>query len=165
MSRRIDDGIAASNETDRSTDVESSAVAALVRLVAYWTSEDFQGVLATGAGIEVESRDIPALFVLARLGSVRPSVLARELRVSAGNVSKMLDRLAVRGYTVRTADPDDARASLVSLTKEGIASAQLLDREGNRLFAELLRGWPSSDVISFSALLVRFADGITAPGD
>src|SRR5215217_2128772 len=133
MARRIDNEDADDTERARLTEVESSAVAALVRLVGYWTSEDFQGMLAKSAQVEVESRDVPALFMLARLEPVRPNVLARSLHVSAGNVSKMLERLAARGYLVRTPDPDDARASLVSLTRAGVYSAELLHQEGDRL--------------------------------
>ncbi|WP_165971297.1 MarR family winged helix-turn-helix transcriptional regulator [Microbacterium oleivorans] len=162
MARRIDDGNdnRSGGDTHGLAEVESSAVAALVRLVGYWTSEDFQGMLARNAGVNIESRDVPALFMLARLGAVRPNVLARALRVSAGNVSKMLDRLAARGFTVRQADPADARASRVTLTRSGAKSAALLNQEGDRLFADLLRLWAPGDVIAFSAMLVRFADGV-----
>ncbi|MFF1253785.1 MarR family winged helix-turn-helix transcriptional regulator [Pseudarthrobacter sp. NPDC058329] len=141
-------------------EIESSAVAALVRLVGYWTSDDFQGVLARRAGVDTESRDVPALFMLARLGPVRPSVCARALNVSAGNVSRMVDRLAARGYARRIADPYDARASLVSLTELGTNAAERLNREGERLFTDLLSAWPPGESMMFSAMLVRFADEV-----
>ena len=163
MVRRLDTGEPEASDPDLLAHVESSAVAALVRLVGYWTSEDFQGLLAERAGVKVESRDVPALFMLARLNPVRPSVLAHALHVSAGNVSRTLQRLGSLGYTIRTADPEDARASLVSLTQSGSDRATLLSREGERLFGELLRPWPSTEIISFSAMLVRFADAVGAP--
>jgi DNA-binding MarR family transcriptional regulator len=160
VARRIDDELPNAPVVKRLEEMESSAVAALVHLVGYWTSEDFQGILAERAGVDTESRDVPLLFMLARLGPVRPSVCARALSVSAGNVSKMVDRLAARGYARRTADPHDARASFVSLTELGTNAADRLNREGERLFTDLLSAWPPGESMMFSAMLVRFADEV-----
>jgi len=160
VARRIDENNPDRPVVERLKEMESSAVAALVHLVGYWTSEDFQGILAERAGVDTESRDVPVLFMLARLGPVRPSVCARALSVSAGNVSKMVDRLAARGYARRTADPHDARASLVSLTELGSNAADRLNREGERLFTDLLSAWPPGESMMFSAMLVRFADEV-----
>lgn len=162
MVRLIDGGAPEEVDPRLLAKVEASAVAALVHLVGYWTSEDFQAVLAERAGVTVESRDVPALFMLARLSPVRPTMLAHALHVSAGNVSKTLHRLGSLGLTTRSADPNDARASLVSLTQTGTDSARLLHQEGEKLFAELLQAWPAAQIISFSEMLVQFADQVTA---
>jgi DNA-binding MarR family transcriptional regulator len=156
--RRIDPSDFDFAEPSARRALESSAMASLIRLVGFWTSEDFQGGLAERAGVNVESRDVPGLFLLGQRGPTRPGDLARNLRVSAAAVSKLTDRLVGGGYALRRPDPDDARASLITLTEAGADAAQALYDEGERLFASLLTEWPASDATKFAALLIRFTE-------
>ena len=142
--------------------LESSAIASLIRLVGYWTSEDFQGGLAERAAVNVESRDVPGLFLLGQGGPTRPGDLARNLRVSAAAVSKLTDRLVRGGYALRRPDPDDARASLITLTEAGTDAAQALYDEGERMFADLLADWPAAEATKFAVLLIRFTEQFKA---
>lgn len=52
-------------------------------------------------------------------GSMRVGDLARALRVTVGGTSKLVDRIASAGLIAREPDPDDRRASRVSLTTAG----------------------------------------------
>ena len=96
----------------------------------------------------------PEVSILSRLdngGPQIPSRLAREEGISPQAVSATLQVLSVRGLVERTADPKDARRSVVSLTEQGnrvlreyrdSASeylAKLLDREFTAGEIETLR--------------------------
>jgi DNA-binding MarR family transcriptional regulator len=55
----------------------------------------------------------------ARQGSMRVGDLARALRVTVGGTSKLVDRIERAGLIARDPDPDDRRASRVTLTTAG----------------------------------------------
>ncbi|MGI8701753.1 MAG: MarR family winged helix-turn-helix transcriptional regulator [Nocardioidaceae bacterium] len=53
--------------------------------------------------------------------AIRPSELADHLHISPRSVTEVVDSLEQRGLVRRDSDPDDRRASLISLTGEGAA--------------------------------------------
>lgn len=61
------------------------------------------------------------LGALEQHGPLSVSKLADELNVRPSTVSKMMDRLAARGYTRRVPDDLDARRINVELTRDGYA--------------------------------------------
>lgn len=66
---------------------------------------------------------LPRFDVMAALSrreqGLKMSELSGELRVSNGNVTGIVDRLAEDGFLVRAPVPNDRRASLVRLTRKG----------------------------------------------
>ena len=90
----------------------------LVRLeIALWDRVD---------GRLRESHELPLAFFesllfisRAREGSMRVGDLARALRVTVGGTSKLVDRIERAGLLARKPDPDDRRASRVTLTVAG----------------------------------------------
>ncbi|MFT4098586.1 MAG: MarR family transcriptional regulator [Rhodoblastus sp.] len=70
-----------------------------------------------------------------------PSLLAAEMGLSRGAVTKLADRLIAKGYAARDANPDDGRAQTLRLTKRGEAFvpelAALADRNEQECFAHL----------------------------
>lgn len=48
-----------------------------------------------------------------------PSVLAREIGMTRGGVTKLADRLIAKALIARRADPDDGRAQTLALTQAG----------------------------------------------
>ncbi|MEJ8567727.1 MarR family winged helix-turn-helix transcriptional regulator [Elongatibacter sediminis] len=65
---------------------------------------------------------VPQLLILhsvARAGSLPVSAIAREVSLSQGTVTSVLDRLEKRGYLVRRRDSPDRRVVTVSLTGAG----------------------------------------------
>lgn len=61
-----------------------------------------------------------AITVVERHGAIRPSELAEHLRIAPRSVTEVIDALEERGLVRRTPDPDDRRASLISLTEGGL---------------------------------------------
>lgn len=89
-------------------------------------------LLKTSRSIEATLREnlrdefattLPRFDVMAALSrfedGLKMSVLSGVLRVSNGNVTGIVDRLAEDGFLLRVAVPGDRRASLVRLTKRG----------------------------------------------
>lgn len=60
-----------------------------------------------------------ALRVLTRQGEIRLSELSDHLHIAPRTATEVVDALQERGFVQRQADPDDRRATLVSLTDEG----------------------------------------------
>lgn len=59
-----------------------------------------------------------ALLVLQRLGPCRILDVSRELGLTVGGTSKLIDRLETGGLCARRPNPDDRRSSLLVLTEE-----------------------------------------------
>ena len=68
---------------------------------------------------------------------VRQKVLAEELHVNPSSMSEFINHLETGGYIVRTVDPSDKRATLISLTEKGTARAHELEDEKKEHFAVL----------------------------
>lgn len=82
-----------------------------------------------------------AVRVLARHDALRPSELSEHLRIAPRSTTDVLDVLAAKGLVGRRPDPDDRRATLVTLTEHGRAVAgQIRTARGTqtaRVFARL----------------------------
>ncbi len=68
---------------------------------------------------------VEAMLVMRRLGTCRVQDVSRELLVTVGGTSKLVDRIEASGYCTRTPNPDDRRSSLITLTP---AAEPLLSR-------------------------------------
>ena len=67
---------------------------------------------------------------------VRQKVLAEEMRINPSSISELISKLEAEGYAARTVDPDDKRATLITLTEVGKARAYELEDERNERFAK-----------------------------
>lgn len=77
---------------------------------------------ATFAAHGLDSSTFDVLATLLRSGhphSLTPAALARDAMVSTSAVAQRLNKLEARGLVARTANPDDGRGTLVSLTPAG----------------------------------------------
>ena len=71
-----------------------------------------------------------ALRVLEREGPIRLGDLGRRLGIAPSTLTRNFATLESRGWVVREADPDDARAQRAGLTPAGVEAARdVLDRE------------------------------------
>ena len=101
-----------------------SVVYRVTRLAAAWNAEIDRVFARAG----MTNTDFAVLSNLLRAGSphqLTQRQIMTSLRLTSGTVSLRIDKLAERGYVERHPDPNDARASLVTLTPTG---AQAFDR-------------------------------------
>jgi DNA-binding MarR family transcriptional regulator len=80
--------------------------------------DDFDGAAAAVLGIN--RTDLRCLEVLFQLETALPSQLGARLGLSTGSVTAMLDRLEVKGFTMRAPDPMDRRKVVVRLTPQAV---------------------------------------------
>jgi len=67
---------------------------------------------------------------------MRPTDLAEQARVTKQTAGALVDQLERAGYVVRTADPSDARARLVTLSDKGLALCRTAAAEVARVEAQ-----------------------------
>jgi DNA-binding MarR family transcriptional regulator len=101
---------------------------------------------------------VSVLFVLSKLGPVRPSALAKECMLDLSTVSRHLRALEDEGHVVRSADPDDKRAFQVGLTERGHDFVQEFWRARIATVHGALAetAWTADEVRTLATLLDRF---------
>ena len=114
---------------DTSTPVDLQ-LAARLRLAITRTARR----LRQEAGADLGPSQVAALATVERHGPLSPSELASVERIQRPTVTRIVGRLAEAGLIERTADPEDGRAALVSITAEG---RELLRRLRSRKTAYL----------------------------
>ncbi|SNR51357.1 MarR family winged helix-turn-helix transcriptional regulator [Puniceibacterium sediminis] len=123
-------------------------------------------MLKSARGVEAELRErlrtefgstLPRFDVMAALerfeAGLKMSALSGVLRVSNGNVTGIVDRLAEDGLVVRVQVPGDRRATLVRLTRKGHEEFARQAAAHERWIDELLADFSVEDA---TALAARF---------
>ena len=101
---------------------------------------------------------------LHRGGPMRQRDLAEALRVSARNVTGLVEGLEATGFVARTVHPGDRRATLVALTEHGTAVAKAMRTDEQRLARFLFAGMRDEDVAAFAETLDRVVERLREPG-
>jgi DNA-binding MarR family transcriptional regulator len=113
--------MAARQRSQASTPAHASGVAwasDLIRLeIALWDRVDTR--LQRSHQLSLAFFEPLLLISRAPRGSMRVGDLAGALRITVGGTSKLVDRIERAGLIAREPDPDDRRASRVSLTASG----------------------------------------------
>ncbi|MDO5371976.1 MAG: MarR family transcriptional regulator [Corynebacterium glutamicum] len=102
-----------------------------------------------------EECDIPlgsyeAVMVLHRLGPCRVQDVSRELSVTVGGTSKLIDRIEALGYCERRPNPNDRRSSLITLTASAETLMEQAEAVINRILEPLFSG--SLSTVEFQLL-------------
>ncbi len=97
---------------------------------------------------------LPRFDLMAQLyrepNGLRLSELSRRMMVSNGNVTGLVERLVQEGLVLRETDPDDRRAFVVRLSKEGNARFAAFAEENERFIVTLFQ---SLDRATMAALM------------
>lgn len=99
--------------------------------------DDFDRELARLMG--VNETDLRCLEILFAVEEITPRELSRQLGLTTGSVTTMLDRLEKLAYLTRTPHPDDRRKTLIRVTPEAAQRAfgligPFLDDAGRKVF-------------------------------
>lgn len=93
------------------------------------------------APYDISPSQARAVVVLTRHGTMRLSELSEHLRIAPRSTTEVVDQLQERGLVVRNPDPHDRRATLVSLTEDGVGVAAAVRRqrhaESEKIFGAL----------------------------
>lgn len=105
---------------------------------------------------------LPRFDVLASLArsdeGLTMSDLSRQLMVSNGNVTGLIDRMTDEGLVMRVPHPADRRSSYVSLSEKGRKRFEKMAAEHARWIDELFEGLDEKDSAELSALLGTLKD-------
>ncbi|GAA0965933.1 MarR family winged helix-turn-helix transcriptional regulator [Frigoribacterium faeni] len=71
--------------------------------------------------------ELSALLAIADADDVTPSALSRDLVLSSGATTAVIDRLEKGGYIVRTSHPGDRRSLHLSLSEKGAGTVDSLN--------------------------------------
>lgn len=108
----------------------------------------------------LSSSRAPLLWVISATGPRTQRELAESLRVSARNVTGLVDALVADGFVSREPHPHDRRAILVTLTKAGKARVATIAREQAKLTETLFAGWDREELDSFTRGLDRVVQSL-----
>jgi len=120
--------------TDTVAEIELPDEQVTELLIALSRARRWLSRLAADQLNHVGSTGVSALAEVVRSGPLRLGDLAVRERVTPATLSRVVAGLVEHGYLVRTADPDDARAGLLTATPAG---EQLLRDSRSRRSAEL----------------------------
>jgi DNA-binding MarR family transcriptional regulator len=95
------------------------------------------------------------IWRLHHLGPVTQRVLSDALRCTPRNVTGLVDALGASGHVARRPHPTDRRATLVTLTRRGRATAVAWQRAYQELAARALADLDAADIANLTAALDR----------
>jgi MarR family transcriptional regulator, organic hydroperoxide resistance regulator len=96
-----------------------------------------------------------SMTAIADVEICRVQELATGLGVSAGNASKLADRLCAFGYCRRLPNPEDRRSSLLQLTPTGQRKLAVAERSVDQELERLLKPVLSATQIAQLAAMLR----------
>jgi len=143
------------------------AIVALDRLleIVVVLTDDMTKALAT---LNLTPARAALLWRLQQAGPSTGQQLAADMRVSARNITGLVDGLVATGFVTREPHATDRRASLVTLTNHGFEVVRSLHREQLELAEYLFGDLPAEQldrlVASFGELLGRIRLQIMATG-
>ncbi|MGP0053405.1 MAG: MarR family winged helix-turn-helix transcriptional regulator [Solirubrobacteraceae bacterium] len=118
-------------------------------------------LFAMNAGLDRarrRSRGASTLSLLQLLAGgvgLRPSDLAEHLGVHPSLITRQIQELEDAGFVRVSANPDDARSLLVSLTPAGVAEQRCLREVGLDRFARFVAAWTPEEVRTLADLLEK----------
>ncbi len=102
-----------------------------------------------------------ALLVLHRHDRpLRQRELSEVLRCTPRHVTALVDALEEHGWVARGPHPTDRRATLVSLTRQGVAAAERMSTERHEAAHALLGGMSDAELAGFLAVADRVLEGL-----
>jgi DNA-binding MarR family transcriptional regulator len=137
---------------------------ALTRLLRQMTRPAFYRWLAAAGGVHLDRADYGVLVRIDEAAPVRMTDLAESLGIDISTVSRHVRGLERSGLVQRTGDPDDQRASRLSLSEEGQDVLRRVRRTRQEAMRRLLAEWSEADRAQLAQLIVRLSDEMDSLG-
>jgi DNA-binding MarR family transcriptional regulator len=100
------------------------------------------------------------LGTVMRRGPIRVSRLAEELMLDASTTSRHVRHLETAGLLARAPDPEDQRATLLTVTPQGMDYLRQGMLRRSRAVRAATSAWPESDLTTLTTLLNRLTDDL-----
>jgi DNA-binding MarR family transcriptional regulator len=114
-------------------------------------------------GTSITEYDV--LFNLSRQAghALRIRDLNRRLLLTQPSVSRLLDRLAARGFVAKSGDPDDARGTVVTLTEAGRNEFRRVGARHSHSIAQKMSVLTPDELSQLAQLTDKLRAGASAP--
>ena len=93
---------------------------------------------------------------------IRLSELADSVELDLSTVSRQMSDLVSKGLVTKVPDPNDGRASLLSLSDRGAAVLESVSEARRQVLAEVVADWSGEERTALAVGLVRLAAGLQA---
>jgi DNA-binding MarR family transcriptional regulator len=116
-----------------------------------------------GALPEGASLDRAGYWLLVRISGQAPmrlSELADSVDLDLSTVSRQMSNLVASGLVVKVRDPEDGRASLLSLSDQGWTILEAVSEARRQALAEAVAGWTDAERRALTRGLARLEDGL-----
>ncbi|HEY5858566.1 MAG TPA: MarR family transcriptional regulator [Aldersonia sp.] len=100
------------------------------------------------------------LALLSMRGRCRQNELAADMCISQSALSRQVSDLVANGYIARDADPHDGRASLISLTDDGVELLRRTRARHARQLAGMLADWSEDDARAACHTIHKLKDAL-----
>ncbi len=111
---------------------------------------------------DLQSSSYLMLTWLNQHGAQRASAMAEAFGIDKGAISRQVQHLLDLGLVDRTPDPDDGRATLVSVSAEAATRINQVNDDRRRWLDDRLVDWPDSDLSEFVRMLSSYNAALDA---
>ena len=111
---------------------------------------------ATAVHPQLQSASYYLLVHLVENGPTRGSELSCQFGIDKGAISRQIQHLVDLGLAVRSPDPEDGRAQLVSASEEATLLITETAAKQRKVWREQLSGWSDAELADLAAQLGRF---------
>src|SRR6478735_382194 len=111
---------------------------------------------------DLQSSSYLMLTWLHQHGPQRASAMAEAFGIDKGAISRQVQHLLDLGLVDRTPDPDDGRATLVSVSADASVRMAEVNDDRRRWLDERLGDWPDRDVSEFLRMLASYNAALDA---
>ena len=137
--------------------IESGLIALHKAAFQHQAWEDIQ----RRAGIDMDRASATLLKVVSKCDKpCRMQTIAEQLGIEAPSVTRTAQQLEAAGLLARTPDPEDGRASNLSVTSAGKSELAKLHKARRERLASATQTWTKQERAQLGSLLQRLADGI-----
>ncbi|MDX6284763.1 MAG: hypothetical protein QOG53_248 [Frankiales bacterium] len=150
MSTQVDRGV-------RRAESLAQVDAALTRIGRVASSRRSAQLRAERAGLSLSPLSVTVLASIYRRGPVNLRAIAAAVDTQPSRVSKEVNELRRLGLVNARVDPEDARATLLTVSAAGRRAFERYRRAADVLLAEVLSGWPDDELTALATTLQRLA--------
>lgn len=104
-------------------------------------------------------------YLLESRGKAHPKELSRQMNVSTARIAALINQTDRKGWTVRTADNEDSRRTLVTITEEGKAAVTGRKKEIFNMVVEMLQELGEEDADRLLKIKKRILANSKAGGE
>lgn len=98
-------------------------------------------------------------------GPLRASAMCTVFDIDKGAISRQVQHLIDLGMVDRQPDPEDGRATLLSISEEGLRRLETVADGRRRQIDEKLSAWTVEDLVGFASSIRRYNDALGLPID